>query len=371
MPFNVDSSGPAGSPFPVSRAAGVPRLRRYARLRPLAQGGMSQVYLAHDERLGREVAVKVLAPELTGDTVRVERFRLEARRVTALQHPNIVPLLDYGEEGGRLFLVMPVYVTALREVMEQRGAFPLLEMAAIVSQVASALDYAHQHGLIHRDVKPENILLDENGRALLTDFGIAKSAPSAPERLMTSGPLSAMEAGQMPIASVEYSSPEHLLGRATDTRTDVYGLGVVAYELLTCHVPFALDRERMYTLLLRLLTERPRPPSALAPLPLPAEVDGVILHALASDPAARYPTPGAFADALAALAGLTSDALLPIGVTRPSEALAGADIFPDRHQHMPALGTAIPDITSIATAPVAGPAAHHRTRRRFLNLRRQ
>ncbi|HKB49494.1 MAG TPA: serine/threonine-protein kinase [Ktedonobacterales bacterium] len=369
MPFNVDSSGSAGTPSPMSRAAGVPRLRRYARLRPLAQGGMSQVYLAHDERLGREVAVKVLAPELTGDAVRVERFRLEARRVTALQHPNIVPLLDYGEEGGQLFLVMPVYVTALREVMEQRGAFPLLEVAAIVCQVASALDYAHQHGLIHRDVKPENILLDGNGRALLTDFGIAKSAPSAPERLMTSGPLSAMEAGQMPIASVEYSSPEHLLGRAIDTRTDVYGLGVVAYELLTCHVPFTLDRERLYTLLLRLLTEHPRPPSALAPLP--AEVDDVILHALASDPAARYSSPGAFADALAALAGLTSGTLLPISMARPAEAPAGADIFPDQHQHVPALGAGILDISSVATAPVAGPVAYHRTRRRFLKLRRQ
>src|SRR5260370_5275650 len=186
----------------MSRAAGAPRLRRYARLRPLAQGGMSQVYLAHDERLGREVAVKVLAPELTGDAVRVERFRLEARRVTALQHPNIVPLLDYGEEGGQLFLVMPVYVTALREVMEQRGAFPLLEVAAIGSPVASALDYAHQHVLIHRDVKPENILLDENGRVLLTDFGISKSAPSAPERLMTSRPLTALPPTHTPLSTI-------------------------------------------------------------------------------------------------------------------------------------------------------------------------
>jgi serine/threonine-protein kinase len=349
----------------------VPRLRRYARLRPLAQGGMSQVYLAHDERLGREVVVKVLAPELTGDAVRVGRFRLEARRVAALQHPNIVPLLDYGEEGGRLFLVMPVFVTSLREVIEQRGVFPPLEVAAIVSQVASALDYAHQHGLIHRDVKPENILLDENGRAMLTDFGIAKSVPSAPEKLATSAPLSAMEAGQMPIASIEYSSPEHLLGHPTDPCSDVFGLGVVAYELLTCHVPFTLDRERLYTLVVQMLTERPRLPSAVAPQPLSPEIDAVILRALASDPAARYPTPGAFADALAVPAEFTADVLLPLpniaaAPPAPAEAPAGLDIFPT--QHVSPAEALIPDIAEVDTEPLA--KRQRRRERRFLKLRR-
>src|SRR5215469_3353557 len=196
---------------PIPSLGDLPQLRRYQVLGVIAQGGMSQVYRARDTHFNRDVALKVLSPELMADPVRVGRFRLEARRVAALQHPNIVPLLDYGEEGARFYLVMPYYQGAFREVLQLRGELPLPEVAAVIAQVASALDYAHAHGLIHRDVKPENILLDGEGRALLTDFGISKSEPNAPERLATSGPLAAAEAGQMPIASIEYSSPEHLL----------------------------------------------------------------------------------------------------------------------------------------------------------------
>jgi serine/threonine-protein kinase len=174
----------------------------------------------------------------------------------------------------------------------------------------------------------------------------------------------------MPIASVEYSSPEHLLGHPTDTRSDVYGLGVVAYELLTCHVPFTLDRERLYTLVVQMLTERPRLPSAVAPQPLSPEIDAIILRALASDPAARYPTPGVFADALAVPAEFTADVLLPLpnlaaAPPAPAEAPAGLDIFPT--QHVSPAEAVTPDIASITTAPVAGPV-HNSTRRRFLKL---
>lgn len=274
-------------------------LGRYELVRLLATGGMSRVYQARDAQLGREVALKVLAPGLAHDPVRVERFRLEARRVAALRHPHIVPLLDYGEEGDTFYLVMPFYPHALREELRARASLPLAEATAIAAQLASALDYAHQQGLVHRDVKPENILLDEGGNALLTDFGIAKSVPSAPRNLATAGPLAAAEAGQMPIASIEYSAPEHLMGRPTDARSDVYGLAIVVYELLTGHVPLPLNGEHIYMTIMRMLTEPPTPPSLLALQPLPPMLDTVLLCALESDPRRRYASPGEFCAALA------------------------------------------------------------------------
>lgn len=263
---------------------------RYETIAPLANGGMSQVYRAMDAWMKREVALKVLPEEWMRDPVRVERFRLEARRIAALQHPNIVPLLDYGEQGGRLFLVMPIYPTTLRAVLEHERTFAPPQAVHIGAQIASALDYAHSQGIIHRDIKPENILLDSTGRALLTDFGIAKAVPTAANHLLTSAPLVAAEAGQAPIASVEYSAAEHMLGRPVDERTDVYGLGVVIYEMLTGRVPFALDNERIYSLVVRMLTERPVPPSTLAPMPLPIGFDSALLRALDSEPKRRFAT---------------------------------------------------------------------------------
>jgi serine/threonine protein kinase len=298
IPVPILGTGPLGEAF---SQAGGGALGRYRIIRLLTNGGMSQVYQAHDTTLGREVAVKVLAPELAHDPVRVERFRLEARRVAALRHPYIVPLLDYGEQAGRLFLVMPFYPTALREVLQRRGALRFDEVSGITTQIAAALDAAHLHGIIHRDVKPENILLDERGNALLADFGIAKAAPSAPTSLATAAPVRAIEESQNPIASVEYSAPEHLLGRPTDARADVYGLGVVVFEMLTSCVPFPLDDDRVYTTVVRMLTERPRHPSTLAPHAMPLGLDEVVLRALESDPRRRYSSAGAFSAALSTL----------------------------------------------------------------------
>lgn len=287
---------------------------RYEVIAPLAKGGMSQVYRARDSWMNREVALKVLPEEWMRDTVRVERFRLEARRIASLQHPNIVPLLDYGEQGGRLFLVMPIYPTTLREVLEQERYLPPPRAIYIGAQIASALDYAHSQGIIHRDIKPENILLDQMGRALLTDFGIAKAVPKAANHLLTSGPLMAAEAGQAPIASVEYSAAEHMLGRPVDERTDVYGLGVVVYEMLTGKVPFALDNERIYTLVVRMLTERPIPPSTLAPMPLPIGFDSILLRALDAEPKRRFGTVSEMTRALeqALATAMETQATMPV-----------------------------------------------------------
>lgn len=308
VPVPIIGSGSLGETFSI---AGSGALGRYQIVRLLATGGMARVYHAHDRVQGREVALKLLAPELASDPVRVERFRLEWRRVSSLKHPNIVPILDYGEQAGRLFLVMPYYPSALRDVLQQRCVMPFDETVSIASQIAAALDYAHQQGIIHRDVKPENILLDGAGNALLTDFGIAKAAPSAPNSMATAAPVRAAEAGQKPIASVEYSAPEHLLGRETDARSDVFGLGVVVYEMLTCHVPFPVDYDRLYTTIVKMLTERPTPPSRLSPNPLPPSADDVVLSALESDPRRRFYSAGAFAEALVRAAHAATSGPLP------------------------------------------------------------
>jgi serine/threonine protein kinase len=272
---------------------------RYRVLRLHASGGMARVYLASDIQLGRQVAIKVLAPELLQDTVRVERFRLEARRVAALRHPQIVPLLDYGEEGSILYLVMPFYPHTLRDEFEKRKVFRLAEVVNVSTQVAAALDHAHQYGLIHRDIKPENILLDEAGNALLGDFGIAKADYTAPRKLATSGPLAAAEAGRARLATIEYSAPEYLMSQPIDRRADVYGLGIVVYEMLTGHVPYQVEGERVTAAILRILTEPTTPPSFLAPASLPLTTDAVVLGALEKDARQRYGTPGEFSRALA------------------------------------------------------------------------
>jgi serine/threonine-protein kinase len=211
---------------------------------------------------------------------------------------------------------------------------------------------------------------------LLTDFGISKSEPNAPERLTTSGPLAAAEAGQMPIASIEYSSPEHLLGRATDARSDEYALGIVAYEMLTRHVPFRLDPERMYTMVLRMLTEQPVPPSRIASQPLSPDVDAILLKALAADPAQRYPTPGACAEELNRLVRTSQELTLPA----PPGSLAAPEILPpeseepprptvaDWRQHVP---EAAQDMEDEWTQPLSKVSKRRRGRLGFLTLRRR
>jgi eukaryotic-like serine/threonine-protein kinase len=273
---------------------------RYQIMHLHASGGMARIYRALDTRLGHEVAVKVLAPEFMDDAVRVERFRLEARRVAALNHPQIVPLLEYGEEGNVLYLVMPFYPHTLRDAFEKRKAFALADAVGLASEVAAALDYAHQLGIIHRDVKPENILLDESGYVRLGDFGIAKADASAPAGLATGMPLAMAETGRSPLLSLEYTAPEFLMGQRFDRRVDVYGLGIVVYEMLTGRVPFPLEGEETSAVIMRMLTEPATPPSLLAPVLLPFTIDAVVLGALERDPRQRFGSAGAFSRALQA-----------------------------------------------------------------------
>ncbi len=259
----------------------------------LGAGGMAEVYRALELPLGREVAVKVLPAALAADPNYVTRFRTEARRVAQLRHPNIVEVYAFngGEHGDLLYLVMPVLSESLRDRLDDEGSLSIRESVRIVTEIASGLDIAHAVDLVHRDVKPENILLDKDGRALLTDFGIAREVPfhrqgNAAQTLAATG---------LPVGTPEYMAPEQLRGGAVDQRADIYALGSVLYELLTGRVPHEADTP--YEVAALVLTEPTVPPSRrngdISP-----ELEQVVMKALAKIPTQRYPDMRSFALAL-------------------------------------------------------------------------
>ena len=268
----------------------------------IGRGGMGAVYLAQQARPRRTVAVKVLLPELfsnpTGFSEFLARFRREADAIAALDHINIMPIYEYGEQDQLAYLVMP-YVSggSLREVVAKRGKLPLSEASNIVEQVAAALDYAHQHGIIHRDLKPGNIVFHADGRLLLTDFGIAKvlNEPASPN--VTA--MQTLTSTGMLIGTPEYLSPEQATGAPIDNRSDIYSLGIVLFQLLSGRVPFSGTTP--VAVAIKHATEEP---PSLAPLnpDVPPGVEKVILKALAKKPEQRYAKAGDLARALRAVA---------------------------------------------------------------------
>src|SRR5690242_14788745 len=256
----------------------------------LGVGGMAEVYRARDLVLQRDVAVKVLPRALAEDPNYVTRFRDEARVVAALAHPNIVPVYTFGEERGLLYLVMPIMRQSLRDLLDADGALPPSEAAQFALQVAAGLEAAHALGLVHRDVKPENVMLDADGHALLTDFGIARELATLKRREPRT-----LAATGLPVGTPEYMAPEQLEGRPLDQRADLYSLGVVLYELLTGSAPFRA--ETPYSVAAKVLTEQIVPPSALQPALWP-EIEAVVMRALSRHPQDRYPDTPTFAAAL-------------------------------------------------------------------------
>jgi serine/threonine-protein kinase len=279
------------------------KLGRYVLSRKIGAGGMAEVWEAFDEGLHRSVAVKVVRDEIAGEAEFHERFIREARLAAQLEHPRILPIYDFGTEGGVTYLVMPLLPGgSLKERIS--GPMPADEVVEALAAIAAALDHAHGRGVLHRDVKPSNVLVDASGSLLLADFGLAKNTAVSSE-LTVAG---------MVVGTPAYMAPEQAVGRPVDARADQYALGIVAFELLTGRTPFR--SESPFAILDKHLREAPPPPSSFVP-DLPPEVDAVLARALAKQPQERFGTCRQLVEALAAALG----AAMPL---RPSTAVRAA-----------------------------------------------
>jgi len=250
---------------------------RYRVIEPLGGGGMAEVYLVRDEVLGRDVALKVMSRRYAGDEEFVERFRREAQSAAALSHPNIVQVYDRGETGDGTYYIAMEYVAGgtLKDRILRKGPIPPQKAVAVTLQVARALRAAHERGVVHRDVKPQNILTTDSGEVKVTDFGIARAASST-----------TITRPGFVLGTADYISPEQAKGEPVDPRSDLYSLGVVLYEMLTGELPHAADTP--VGMLAKHANERPRPPKELSP-DVPEGVNGVTMRLLAKDPAGRHP----------------------------------------------------------------------------------
>ena len=288
---------------------------RYRLVRPIARGGMATVWLGEDTLLARRVAIKTLHQDLAVEASVRTRFRNEAISSASLEDPGIVAIYDAGDDGSVVYIVME-YVEGrdLRSLLDERGALPADAASHIAERVALALDQAHTHGVVHRDVKPANVLLAEDGRVKVTDFGIAKAA-SVGDDLTSTGTV---------LGTTRYLAPEQVRGDPTDARVDVYATGLLLYEMLAGRLPFTGDTD-MATAVVRLTT----PPAPL-PASVPPGLAAIVDRCLADDPSDRYPTAAALAAALAL--GAQGDATAPNEVTStlsaPPRSVPRAEVAP-------------------------------------------
>src|SRR5438128_10000597 len=275
---------------------------RYRLNKRIDEGGAGEVWQARDERLDGDVAIKILGP--SADEAFRERFADEARRAASVIHPNVVTVFDEGRDGADAFMVMELVPgKTLREIVAERGPLPAHEVARLIRQVAAALDAAHAAGGIPCDVKPANVIVDREGLAKLTDFGIARAARDRDEQEL--------------LGTARYIAPERVEGGPVTARTDVYGLGLVAYELLTGRPAFdgatseELVRERLVG---------PPPSLRLARVGIDDRLDAIVGRALATLPDRRYASAGAFARAFSDVADRDSDPTSSLGSTRAPRA---------------------------------------------------
>ena len=251
---------------------------RYEIIEKVGNGGMATVYKATDKVLKRYVAVKILRDEFTTDEEFIKRFEVEAQSVARLTHPNIVSIYDVGVDGNLYYIVMElIQGKTLKEIiLEEKRTITLKWSVNVAIQIASALEMAHKNNIIHRDIKPHNIIITEDGVAKVTDFGIAKAVSN-----------STITAFGTTIGSVHYFSPEHARGGFTDAKSDLYSLGVVMYEMVTGRVPF--DADTPVSVALKHMQEQPEEPIEVNPN-VPIAINKIIMRALQKDTTLRYQT---------------------------------------------------------------------------------
>jgi serine/threonine-protein kinase len=258
----------------------ISQIGRYEVETELTQGGMGVIFLAKDPYIQRQVVVKVLMYKHTLDDIYREFFQREAEVIAALEHPCIVPIYDFGWHGKQPYIVMRYMSGGSLDDKLQKGEIKLTEMAHILKRVSEALDAAHARNIIHRDVKPSNILFDSTGEAFLSDFGIAKSKAIADDE------------GEWLVGTPAYMSPEQVKGDRVDGRSDIYALGVTLYRLLSGKLPFASDST---TALINMHVDLPIPDIRQVKSNVPAVWQEVVAKAMAKDPNDRYPTASDFA----------------------------------------------------------------------------
>jgi serine/threonine protein kinase len=268
---------------------------RYRVLHRLGGGGMAEVYAAEQVQLARRVVIKVLHPHLGRDAEVAERFRREAEAAAKLVHPHICAIFDYGAAGDVVFTVMPLLEGgSLADLIQKSRYVDPARTAAIATQVACALDYAHRRGVVHRDVKPDNVLFDEDGNAVLTDFGIATARFHG--RLTASGRA---------MGTPHYMSPEQAMGKLVDGRSDIYAVGVLLYEALVGYPPF--DGADAFAVSYKQVHEAPVAPIEVSSR-IPAALSEIVMRCLAKSPPARYARGNDLADALIAFLAQSPDA---------------------------------------------------------------
>ena len=248
---------------------------RYEVLEKVGNGGMATVYRAKDKTLGRNVAIKVLKEEYANDQEFIKRFQIEAQSAASLSHPNIVSIYDVSNDEDIHYIVMELIEgKTLKDVIKNQGKLDWRESVEIASQIASGLSTAHKNHIIHRDIKPHNIIMTKDGLAKITDFGIAKAATS-----------STINANSSSMGSVHYFSPEHARGGYTDEKSDIYSLGIVLYEMVTGKLPF--DGDSPVSIAMKHLKEPPVEPIELVP-EIPKGLNDIILKALQKEVSSRY-----------------------------------------------------------------------------------
>lgn len=248
---------------------------RYEIIRRLGSGGMADVYLARDTHLGRDVAIKILYKRYTSDSEFVTRFQREAQAAAGLNHPHIVSVYDRGETEGSYYIAMEYLEgKSLKEVISDEGRLAPAQAIGITGQILQALSFAHENHVIHRDIKPHNIILNSRGNIKVTDFGIARAGASA--KMTETGSI---------LGTAQYLSPEQAQGKVVEQGSDLYSVGVVLYEMLTGKVPF--DGENPVAIALKHLSDAPVPPQELVP-EVPDNLNAVVMKALAKDPRWRY-----------------------------------------------------------------------------------